>query len=515
MSQVQAQTFRRTCLRFAAVLAFLTTVLSPAMLTAQCTSTTQADVVALDQVYFWNRLGAVEPQGMVFALLRDIVPINTTIGIAPGNVQLRSDKRPRPLVLRVNAGSCLQINFRNLLNSAKPDKDAPSTRTASVHATGMQLVGSIASDGSNVGANTSSLVAPGGTATYTFFAEHEGGYLMYSAAATTGGEGNGGSISAGLFGAIMVEPAGAEYYRSQVTADDLFYATTGTTTDGHPIINYAAVYPATDPRTGLALPAIKAGHPVLKMIESGKIIYSDLNAIITGPSAGRFAAGTYVSTPVNPDRLQPFREFSVIFHDEVGAFQAFHEFRDTLSVKTFQSVKDGFAINYGTGGIGAEILANRFGVGPMWQCTECKYEEFFLSAWAVGDPAMVVDVPANVSDALGNVIPGPKASKAFYPDDPSNVHHSYIGDHVKFRNIHAGPKEHHIFHLHAHQWVNTPDSDNSTYLDSQAIGPGAAFTYEITYNGSGNRNKTVGDAIFHCHFYPHFAQGMWELWRSH
>jgi hypothetical protein len=27
--------------------------------------------------------------------------------------------------------------------------------------------------------------------------------------------------------------------------------------------------------------------------------------------------------------------------------------------------------------------------------------------------------------------------------------------------------------------------------------------------GAGNRNKTSGDAIFHCHFYPHFAQGMW------
>jgi hypothetical protein len=25
----------------------------------------------------------------------------------------------------------------------------------------------------------------------------------------------------------------------------------------------------------------------------------------------------------------------------------------------------------------------------------------------------------------------------------------------------------------------------------------------------------VGDSIFHCHFYPHFAEGMWELWRSH
>ena len=110
---------------------------------------------------------------------------------------------------------------------------------------------------------------------------------------------------------------------------------------------------------------------------------------------------------------------------------------------------------------------------------------------------------------------GRKATKAFYPDDPSNVHHSYIGDHAKFRNVHAGPKEHHIFHLHAHQWLFTPDSDNSAYLDSQAIGPGSNYTYEITFNGSGNRNQTVGDAIFHCHFYPHFAQGMWELWRNH
>ena len=33
------------------------------------------------------------------------------------------------------------------------------------------------------------------------------------------------------------------------------------------------------------------------------------------------------------------------------------------------------------------------------------------------------------------------------------------------------------------------------------------------YGGSGNRNLTPGDAIFHCHLYPHFAQGMWELWR--
>jgi hypothetical protein len=41
------------------------------------------------------------------------------------------------------------------------------------------------------------------------------------------------------------------------------------------------------------------------------------------------------------------------------------------------------------------------------------------------------------------------------------------------------------------------------------------YTYEIANGGSGNRNKSAGDAIFHCHFYPHFAQGMWYMWRIH
>ena len=136
---------------------------------------------------------------------------------------------------------------------------------------------------------------------------------------------------------------------------------------------------------------------------------------------------------------------------------------------------------------------------------------------------MVVDVPANTSDDMdfdpddpsGTPVPGPKATKAFYPDDPSNVYHAYMKDRVKFRILHGGSKEHHIHHQHTHQWVFAPDSDESTYLDSQALGPGASFTLEMAYNGSGNRNSAVGDSIFHCHFYPHFAQGMWALWRVH
>ena len=469
-----------------------------------CTRTIKADVVALDQAIMFNRLGAMNPHGMIYALKQDVVPTDPAKGLVAGNVRLRGDKRPRPIVLRMNSGDCLRITFTNLLSSMALD-DQPATRNAGIHVIGMELL-NIGSDGSNVGTNPPSLIAPGTSTVYTLTATREGNNLMYSTAATTGGEGDGGTLAHGLFGSVNVEAAGAEWYRSQVTESEMKLATVGTTPKGQPVINYDAVYPATHP---------KAGKPILKMLNGDTIVHTDLNAIITGPNKGRFPAGTYRPNQTEPDRERPFREFTVIYHDEVKAIQAFPAFESKELKHTLHSVRDGFPINYGVAGAGAEILANRLGVGPMFDCTECKFEEFFLSSWTVGDPAQLVDKPANTTDANGKLILGRKATKVLYPDDPSNVHHSYIGDPVKMRVVHAGPKEHHIHHLHAHQWLQTPDDDNSTYLDSQALGPGFAFTTEIVYGGSGNRNKVVGDSIFHCHFYPHFAQGMWELWRAH
>ena len=473
--------------------------------TPACTRTIKADVVALDQVIMYNRLGTVNPGGMIYALKSDVVAIDTAKGIVAGNVRLRSDKRPRPIVLRMNSGDCLRITFTNLL-SPLPGGDQPATRTAGIHVSGLELVNGIASDGSNVGTNVSSLVAPGGSTVYTYWGTREGNNLMYSTAATTGGEGDGGTLSSGLFGSVNVEQKGAEWYRSQLTAADMALAKIGTTPGGQPILNYDAVYPVGHP---------KAGKPIIKMLNVDTIVATDLNAVITGPNKGRFPTGTYRANASEPDRDRPFREFTVIYHDEIEDVQAFPQFRDPILKHTLHSVEDKFAINYGVAGVGAEILANRLGVGPMFNCTECKFEEFFLSSWTIGDPAQIVDVPANTTDVNGNLILGRKATKVLYPDDPSNVHHSYIGDPVKMRVVHAGPKEHHIHHLHAHQWLQTPDDDNSTYLDSQAVGPGFAFTTEIAHGGTGNRNQVVGDSIFHCHFYPHFAEGMWELWRAH
>jgi len=62
--------------------------------------------------------------------------------------------------------------------------------------------------------------------------------------------------------------------------------------------------------------------------------------------------------------------------------QAFPQFEDEVLHHTLQSGRDAFAINYGTAGVGAEVLANRIGVGPMAGCTECKFEEFLHAAAA-------------------------------------------------------------------------------------------------------------------------------------
>lgn len=618
-----------------------------------CQRMVNADVVALPQPIMLNRLGAAIPDGLVFALASDT---ELTGSGANAQYQLKANKRPRPLVLRANVGDCLKIRLTNgiptnkFITTAMPGASTGTTEV-SLHVQGMEWVTGPGDDGSYVGTNNSSLASappppsptpspmPPSTQTYTLFAKAEGTFMMYTVGDTST---NGDQLTRGLFGAVNIQPSGAEWYRSQVSADDLLLATynanrlptnsslvctppdgpkckftvnnktvdviktpdfgSGTalikggylnTLDNHPLIQYDAVFPPGPDGTNI---------PVLNMLvklSNGeyKIVHSDLTAMITGPNAGRFPGANgnpnqpdppcnaaalnpavFCANPASPDRKQPYREITVIYHGGLGpiAQQAFPILANAPATNATpaqkqlafmsQAGQDAFAINYGTGGIGAEIYANRIGVGPMADCVDCKFEEFFLSAWSVGDPAMLVDRPANTNIKPADPFPGPfnaapamplvpppppvctsaqldnpadpnhlnctgtrtpatgfpytmtplpKATRAYYPDDPSNVYHSYINDHVKFRILHGGRDVTHVHHQHAHQWLQSPNSDESSYLDSQMISPGASYTLEMVYNGSGNRNKVVGDSIFHCHFYPHFAAGMWAMWRTH
>ncbi|MDR4469643.1 MAG: hypothetical protein MRJ68_15345 [Nitrospira sp.] len=143
------------------------------------------------------------------------------------------------------------------------DSDEPATRHASMHVNGLSLVDTIESQGTNVGKNgwyktdkdgryvtdsagkriktdgkcsadstdfgknLCALAAPGETRTYTWYAKKEGTFFLYSMGAPAGGEGDGGQLGLGLFGAINVQPNGANWYRSQVTEQELKYATKG------------------------------------------------------------------------------------------------------------------------------------------------------------------------------------------------------------------------------------------------------------------------------------------------
>ena len=538
----------------------LAVLATPAHAAVTCSRTITADVVALDQPVMFNRLGAQNINWMMYALKEDVVdsnnrPLTAGGSATPGKVKLRDDKRPRPLVLRVPAGSCLQVNMTNLLAPAANPQNAPipgtppfnlqiddqvADRHVGFRSQGLQLVNSIDDDSSMVGKNPGaegSLVPVGATRTYTLLAEKEGAFLVQSHGAQFGGDATAGNSSNGLFGEVIVEPTGASVYRSTITEEEMRLATRKDrngnprrTPDGHPVLNYEASYPNSEPWVSEG----KAGRRILNMIQNNHIVHTAIDAIVAyGPDGriqgdGTFPAATYPleslgkRNPTYPNRLEPFRDFASIFHDENSASQAFPKwYLDPVLSHTLHGVRDSFMINYGSGGIGTEIISNRLGVGPMHDCLGCAYEEFFLTSFTVGDPAMLVDVPANFgmedcSPALGAACAanGPKANFALYPDDPANVHRSYVGDAVKFRNVHTG-KEQHVFHLHNHQWLFNPGDDNANYIDAQGIGPGSGYTYEIAFGGSGNRNKSAGDAIFHCHFYPHFAQGMWYMWRIH
>jgi len=576
-------------MRFLWLLAALSAAALPASAqvneTERRPATVVADVVALVQPILYNRFGSHNPHGMIYALRRDVVRSDGAAGpLEPGRVRLRDGKRPRPLVLRANVGDTLEIRFRNLLpaetgpgpcggrisgdGGAEGGEDWPRTVCAGFSVVGLEMPEPEA-NGTAVpagcapdapGADTPEArrandlgrqgllpQRPGECRVYRFRPERPGAHLILSHAAPAGGEGDGGGLAHGLFGAVVVEREGSRWYRSQVDAPTLADARAAAAPGA--FLNYEA--------TGAG------GVPLLNMVRGGpggtlETVHSDLNAIVHCPrdersQDSRNNPATHCATHAMRDALRPggpasaewwwgnpsHRTFTAVFHDELKtryappfrvlggeddqkAIQAHNNNRPLGAL--LEGVGDGFAINYGASGMGTILLANRLGIGPARECADCFYEEFFLGSWANGDPALLTpELRAATPQAVLNRLPPGlrqevpeqvRRGARFYPDDPANTHHSYLGDRVVFHNLHAGPKETHVFHLHAHQWRAGTDGQGA-YRDSQTIAPLQAFSYEIDHGGGGNLNLTPGDSIFHCHLYPHFAQGMWGLWRNH
>ena len=231
-----------------------------------------------------------------------------------------------------------------------------------------------------------------------------------------------------------------------------------------------------------------------------ELCHTDLTAIITGPDAasnpiaGCFArrALVRIDNPVYPRPWEPYREFAIMYHDLIGLplAQPFN----------FGSISDddgerqrGLRHQLRLGGDRHRDLGQPIRRRAGGQCRRRQVRGVLLQLVGGGDPAIMVDVPANATapvtpgkpldcsklnptgTAATGLVPQPKATVAFYPDDPSNVYHSYLNDRVKFRILHAGPTVTHVHHQHAHQWLRTPASNDSKLLDSQTITPGDAI----------------------------------------
>ncbi|HLQ17686.1 MAG TPA: hypothetical protein VK146_01800, partial [Tabrizicola sp.] len=428
-----------------------------------------------------------------------------------GAVRLRDCKRPRPLTLRVNVGDTFVVRVTNFLTppaegeigsgtpgeqnvidfssdicKADPTLDAnreaaragvsrgdhvegrhnevscpsdapetkadagptvtpegsdwPNTRGMNFVLQGLTPVPATPGEEVHPACMGTGSVPPGGSFVCVYKVAEEGNYFFASHAAPAGGEGDGGAIVHGLFGAVMAERSGSRTYRSQ-TSRAVFDAVWPPNAVARHARSGLPDYEHTDPTTGVpylnmakALDVPQAEFGTARLAE---IVHADLNAIVwcdrsqepdgcvpkDGPAA---TSPDPYATAETAAEFGAFREFSVFFHDELKTFYSTN-FEELQRFGQLAGVKDGFAINYGASGMGSILLANRKGIGPAADCMECLYEEFFLTSWANGDPALL----------------------EWFSDDPSNVHHSYMNDPIVFRNFHAGPKETHVFHLHA------------------------------------------------------------------
>lgn len=233
--------------------------------------------------------------------------------LSAGKVRLKDCKRPRPMVLRANVGDVLHVRMTNLLKPDQPDFSSefcgadktvgPGARgdmfprirtwmsegdqTAIDHGEAKcRIPASTGPDGDNNwpadrGMNFAiqgltafaiengkvveaprackglAAIAPDQTQDCFYMVEREGPFFLASTAAPSGGEGDGGSITHGLFGAVMAENIGTRWYRSQTShgAFKAVWAQTNTPRHALDSLRDISAYEATD----------SAGTPILNM----------------------------------------------------------------------------------------------------------------------------------------------------------------------------------------------------------------------------------------------------------
>ena len=151
------------------------------------------DIEAISLPIVYNQYGDHDPNGLLYVLREDSQRIRKEA--------LRNFRQPipqpyegvQPLVIRANLGDTVRIRFFNQLG-----------RRASIHVQGLSN-SVLTSDGANVGFNPDTTTDD--SICYTWLADKEGAFLFSDLADPRSSEE--GATVHGLFGAILVEPAGS------------------------------------------------------------------------------------------------------------------------------------------------------------------------------------------------------------------------------------------------------------------------------------------------------------------
>ena len=183
------------------------------------------EVSALDYPLVFNADAALQiSTGRMYALDEHV------------NGIMNGTREPVPLAIRVNAGECLYITLTNLMS------DQPAS--INLDAVALDPQGSL---GINVGFNPDQIAQPGETISYRYYADRELGSVIMR---------DFGNIyrnaREGLYGALIVEPEGAEYF-DPVTGLEMQSGLEALieTADGSLFREYVTIFQDNDPDAGL------------------------------------------------------------------------------------------------------------------------------------------------------------------------------------------------------------------------------------------------------------------------
>jgi len=366
-------------------------------------------------------------------------------------------KQPHPLIVPLVLRGCLGDDLEiHLENELEPDEEQ-GPRHVGLHLLGPGGEGA-SNDGSHVGANPSSLVPPGETRVFNWKALHEGVYVFHDAGDFRGTEA--GTNAHGLFGALVVEPAGSRWSDPE-TGEDLIDPASGA------ILG-----------TGLYVDVHRRGKAELAL---------RAKAPFPHPSDPASLTREY------PEPLASFREFVIFMHDE-PEWAAPHRRLETNPCEPESASQDQLAHQHTAG----TLMPISYRAEPMISRERELWRR--IRADEVDPNNIVVNEEQHHSSWM-------------FGDPQTPILKAYLGDPVRIRLVHAGVKETHVFHLHLYEWHVIPYRRESNTIDAITISPQTGHTFIPLY-GAGNRQMVPGDVIWHCHLYPHFHHGMWGIFRS-